>query len=208
VRQFGADKAMEVAQHAVDARNAGVVAYGLGGDELAVPTADFRPVYEFVAAHGLRRLAHAGEIGGPESVREAIELLGAERVGHGIAAFRDPRLMALLSERCISLEICPTSNLCTGALARQRAVPQVSVLDHPLPQLLRAGVPISLSTDDPAMFGTNLNREYALLPQMGLSAEEIVRVAAAGFEGAFLPAAEKSAYLASFRAQAAALGLL
>jgi aminodeoxyfutalosine deaminase len=208
VRQFGADKAMEVAQHAVDSRNVGVVAYGLGGDELAIPTADFRPVYEFIASHGLRRLAHAGEIGGPESVREAIDLLGAERIGHGIATFRDPQLMALLSERSIPLEVCPTSNLCTGALARQRALPHVSVLDHPLPQLLRAGVPLSLSTDDPAMFGTHLNREYALLPQMGLRTEEIVRVAAAGFEGAFLPPADKSAYLAAFRAQAAALGLL
>ncbi len=208
VRQFGAGPAMEVARCAVDLRRDGVIAYGLGGDELAVPTADFRPVYELVAAHGLHRLAHAGEIGGAESVREAIELLGVERIGHGIAAARDPHLMALLAARAIPLEICPTSNLRTGALARQLAVPKAAITDHPLPQLLRNGVPINLSTDDPAMFGTDLNREYALLAQMGLDSAEIVRVAAAAFEGAFLPPDEKAAQLAAFRARASALGLL
>ena len=117
--------------------------------------------------------------------------------------------MALLAERSIPLEVCPTSNLRTGALARQLRHPASRrCSDHPLPQLLRSGVPLSLSTDDPAMFGTDLNREYALLPQMGLDTGEIVRVAAAGFEGAFLPPADKAAYLAAFRAQAAALGLL
>jgi aminodeoxyfutalosine deaminase len=208
VRQFGAGPAMDVARCAVGLRGEGVIAYGLGGDELAVPTADFRPVYEFVAAHGLHRLAHAGEIGGPESVREAIELLGAERIGHGIAAARDPQLLALLAERAIPLELCPTSNLCTGALARQLAVPQAALSDHPLPQVLRSGVPLSLSTDDPAMFGTTLDGEYALLPRMGLQTGEILRVAAAAFEGAFLPPAEKAALLAAFRTQASALGLL
>ena len=208
VRQFGAGPAMHVARCAVDLRGEGVIAYGLGGDELAVPTADFRPVYEFVAAYGLHSLAHAGEIGGPESVREAIELLGVERIGHGIAAARDPQLLALLAERAIPLELCPTSNLCTGALARQLAVPEAALSDHPLPQILRSGVPINLSTDDPAMFGTNLNREYALLPRMGLQTTEILRVAAGAFEGAFLPPAEKSAQLAAFQTQASALGLL
>jgi aminodeoxyfutalosine deaminase len=208
VRQFGAPAAMDVARHAVELRGEGVVAYGLGGDELAVPTADFRPVYEFVAAHGLRRLAHAGEIGGPESVREAVELLGVERIGHGIAAARDPRLMALLADRAIPLEICPTSNLRTGALARQLAIPEAALSDHPLPQLLRSGVQASLSTDDPAMFDTDLHREYALLSQMGLDSAEILRVATAGFEGAFLPPAEKAAQLAEFHSRAAALGLL
>ena len=208
VRQFGAGPAMDVARCAVSLRGEGVIAYGLGGDELAVPTAEFRPVYEFVAQHGLHRLAHAGEIGGPESVREAIELLGVERIGHGIAAARDPHLMALLADRGIPLEVCPTSNLRTGALARQRAVPEAALSDHPLPQLLRSGVPVSLSTDDPAMFDTDLNREYSLLPQMGLDSAEIVRVAAAAFEDAFLPPAEKAAQLAAFWAQASTLGPL
>jgi aminodeoxyfutalosine deaminase len=208
VRQFGAGPAMDVARCAVSLRNEGVVAFGLGGDELAVPTAEFRPVYEFVAAQGLHRVAHAGEIGGPESVREAIEILGAERIGHGIAVARNPRLMELLAARSIPLEVCPSSNLCTGALARQLNRAEASLADHPLPQLLRSGVPLNLSTDDPAMFGTNLSREYALLGEMGLVPPEIVRVAAAAFEQAFLPPADKSAVLAAFRTQAAALGLL
>lgn len=208
VRQFGAGPAMDVARCAVQLRGEGVIAYGLGGDELAVPTAEFRPIYEFVAKHGLHRLAHAGEIGGPDSVREAIELLGVERIGHGIAAARDPSLMALLADRAIPLEVCLTSNLRTGALARQLAVPEAALSDHPLPQLLRSGVPVNLSTDDPAMFDTNLDREYALLAEMGLDTREIVHVAAAAFEGAFLPPDEKAAQLAKFQARAAALGLL
>ena len=109
----------------MELRGEGVVAFGMGGDELALPAAEFRAVYEFVAAHGLHRLVHAGEIGGPESVRDAVEILGAERIGHGIAAAADPQLMALLAERSIPLEICPTSNLRTGALARQLGRPDV-----------------------------------------------------------------------------------
>ena len=208
VRQFGAGPAMEIARCAVNLRHDGVVAFGLGGDELATPTAEFRPAYELAAAHGLHRVAHAGEIGGPESIREAIELLGAERIGHGIAGARDQRLMQLLAERSISLEICPTSNIRTGALARQLNRPEVSVADHPLAHLLHAGVPVNLSTDDPAMFETSLSREYGLLPGMGLTPPEIVGIAQAAFEQAFLRPDDKSALLGAFRTQAKALGLL
>ncbi len=94
--------------------------------------------------------------------------------------------MALLAERSIGLEICPTSNLCTGALARYLGRSDVALADHPLPRLLRAGVPVSLSTDDPAMFGTSLNREFGALEQMGLGHEDIVRIAEGAFGGAFL----------------------
>lgn len=208
VRQFGAGPAMKIARCAVDLRAEGVIAFGLGGDELAVPTAEFRSGYEFAAAHGLHRVAHAGEIGGSESVLEAIELLGAERIGHGIAAAHDPHLMELLAARSIPLEICPTSNLRTGALARQLDRPDAKIGDHPLPRLFRAGVPVNLSTDDPAMFETDLAREYALLGQMGLDPAEIVRIAEAAFEHAFLPPADKSTMRAAFRTQAKALGLL
>jgi aminodeoxyfutalosine deaminase len=208
VRQFGAPPAMEVARRAAELRTEGVVAFGMGGDELAVPAAQFRAVYEFAAAQGLRRLVHAGEIGGPESVRDAVELLGAERIGHGIAATCDPRLMDLLVKRSIPLEICPTSNLRTGALARQLRLPRAALREHPLPRLLRAGVSLSLSTDDPAMFDTDLHQEYALLPEMGLQTPEIMAVARAGFEGAFLPPAEKSSLLDAFRRRIVALGLL
>src|SRR6202040_4146943 len=99
----------------------------------------------------LHLLVHAGETGGPEQIRDAIELLGAERIGHGIAAVRAPRLMLRLAERRVCLEICPTSNLRTNALNLQLNGSDLSLLDHPLPKLFRAGIPVCLSTDDPAM---------------------------------------------------------
>jgi len=207
VRQFGAAAAREVARCAVELRNEGVVAFGMGGDELALPASDFREVYDWVAANGLRRLVHAGEIGGPESVCDAVEVLGAERIGHGIAAARDPRLLSLLAERSIHLEICPTSNLRTGALARQLSAAEPTISQHPLPQILRSGVPLSISTDDPAMFETDLHREYAALADILLSTQEILRVAEGAFSGAFLPPAEKADLLKRFRNGVAALSL-
>ncbi len=208
VRQFGPAAAREVARCAADLRGAGVIAFGMGGDELALPAAQFRDVYDYAAAHGLHRLVHAGEIGGPDSVRDAVEILGAERIGHAIAAAADPELMASLAERSIGLELCPTSNLCTGALARHLGRAGACLAEHPLPLLFRSGIPISLSTDDPAMFSTTLNAEYGALEQMGLRGEEILRISEGAFRGAFLPSKEKSALLQSFRAQAAPLGLL
>ncbi len=208
VCQFGAAAAREVAQCAVALRHAGVIAFGMGGTELAHPAIEFRDVYDYAAANGLRRLVHAGEIGGPDSVREAIEILRAERIGHGIAAAADPELMALLAERSIGLEICPTSNLRTGALARQLGRAEVTLSEHPLPILFRAGIPISLSTDDPAMFDTTLAREFGALERMGVLKQEIMSIAEGGFRGAFLPANEKSALLQGFRARAEALCLL
>jgi aminodeoxyfutalosine deaminase len=208
VRQFGAAAAREVARCAVGLRDAGVVAFGMGGDELSRPAAEFRDVYDYAAAGGLHRLVHAGEIGGPRSVRDAVETLGTERIGHGIAAAADPKLMAVLAERSIGLEICPTSNLRTGALARYLGRPDASLPDHPLPELFRAGIPISVSTDDPAMFDTSLTREFSTLEPMGLREHEIMRIAEGAFLGAFLPASEKSALLQSFRARAEALRLL
>jgi len=198
VRQFGPQKAMDVAQFAVRHRADGVVAFGMGGDELALPAEEFRPVYDFIRGQGLHSLVHAGEIGGPGEVRRAIELLGAERIGHGIGAALDPAVMALLAERRIPLEVCPTSNLRTGALARLRGSPSAGLRDHPVAQLFHAGIPVVLSTDDPAMFQTNLLQEYEAAAEAGLSADELRSIAAAGFAHAFLPQAERDLMLAGF----------
>ena len=160
VRQFGAELAMQVVDWAKLCNSPRIVAFGIGGDELAGPTRDFQSVYKRAAYCGFHRLIHAGEVGGPEKIREAVELLGAERIGHGIAAIHDPGLMDLLAERRITLEVCPVSNLRTGALAKQLGSESASLQQHPLPQLLRHGIPVVLSTDDPSMFHTSLSEEY------------------------------------------------
>ena len=190
-RQFGVDAAMQVVESAHRCNSKAIVAFGIGGDELSIPTKDFRPVYDRAGQIGLHKLMHAGEVGGPEKIREAIELLGAERIGHGIAAINDPALMDLLAERKIPLEICPGSNMRTAALARQLRREDARMEDHPLPQLLRHGIPIVLSTDDPAMFQTTLREEYANAARMGLQEHELTRIVEMGFEHAFLRANEK-----------------
>jgi aminodeoxyfutalosine deaminase len=190
-RQFGVDAAMEVVESAERCHSKAIIAFGIGGDELAIPTKEFRPVYDRAAQLGLHRLMHAGEVGGPEKIREAIELLGAERIGHGIAAINDPKLMDLLAERKIPLEICPASNMKTGALALQLHREDATIKDHPLPKLFRHGIPIVLSTDDPAMFHTTLRAEYANAAGMGLQEEELARIVEMGFEHAFFPAGKK-----------------
>jgi adenosine deaminase len=190
-RQFGVDAAMEVVESAKRCNSKAIVAFGIGGDELSIPTKEFRPIYDRAGQIGLHKLMHAGEIGGPEKIREAIELLGAERIGHGIAAINDPELMDLLADRKIPLEICPGSNMKTAALARQLRREDVRIEDHPLPKLLRHGIPIVLSTDDPAMFHTTLEQEYANAARMGLQEHELARIVEMGFEHSFLPAAER-----------------
>ncbi len=207
-RQFGPAAAMEVVRYAARAKSAGVVAFGMGGDELSIPAAEFRGVYDYAAAEGLHRLVHAGEIGGPREIREAVEILGAERIGHGIAAVHDSALVEFLADRRIPLEVCPTSNLCTGALARQLGRAHAALEDNPVARLFRAGVPVTLSSDDPAMFRTGLFQEYENALQAGLSVTDLVHIARAGFEYAFLPETRKTALFQTFRAETVRLGLL
>jgi aminodeoxyfutalosine deaminase len=185
-RQFGADAAMKVVEAAKRCTLKSIVAFGIGGDELSVPAKEFRPVYEKAGIIGLHKLMHAGEVGGPQEIRQAIELLGVERIGHGIAAVRDRSLMDLLAERRIPLEICPQSNIRTGALAKQLGLAEAQIERHPLPQLFRHGVPVVLSTDDPAMFHTNLRSEYENAQRMGLREVELKRITKMSFEYAFI----------------------
>ena len=204
-RQFGVEAAMEVARLAPQYRSEGVVAFGLGGDEEGWPPALFRGVYDYARAQGLRLTAHAGEMAGPESVRDAVELLGAERIGHGIHAVLDPELMEQLARDQITLECCPTSNLATGALAQLRglAAGEVALSQHPLREFFDRNLWVTISTDDPALFHTNLLREYSLAAEeMGFSPEELVRIAEMSFESAFLPPEEKLPLLETFRKRA------
>jgi adenosine deaminase len=185
VRQFGPEAAMQVVDAASRCNSPHIVAFGMGGDEISFPARNFRAVYDAATDLGLHRLIHAGEIGGPESIREAIEQLRVERIGHGIAAFHDPALIDLLAERRIPLEICPQSNIRTGALAKQLGRHPAGIEDHPLPQLFRSGVPVVLSTDDPAMFRTTLQNEYAHAQQMGLTGAELTQIVKMSFIHAF-----------------------
>jgi adenosine deaminase len=201
--QFGAEAAVGAARAAVRAKDRGVIAFGMGGDEMAIPFLEFRAAYEIAAAAALHRVAHAGEVGPPQHIRDAVELLGAERIGHGIATMHDPALAELLTARRIPLEVCPVSNACTGALAKQLGKPSATLAEHPLKRFVESGVPVTLSTDDPAMFHTDLLSEYAgCATQMGFSIAELVRLAEASFEYAFLPALQKRARLADFRSKA------
>jgi adenosine deaminase len=175
---------MEVVEAAGRCHSNKIVAFGIGGDERSIPAKQFREVYDRAEDLGMHRLIHAGEVGGPENIREAVEHLKVERIGHGIAAINDRALMDFLAERQerqIPLEVCPASNICTGALAVQLGG-EPTILDHPLPQLFRHGIPIVLSTDDPTMFHTTLDGEYENAARMGLNEDELRRLVAMSFK--------------------------
>ena len=200
VRQFGVDHVRQVLGYAGRFRSQGVVAFGIGGDEARGPAALFADVYREARDLGLRLTAHAGEAAGPESIRDAVELLGAERIGHGLAAARDPAVMTLLRERRIPLEVCPTSNVSTGLLARFE--------DHPLPRFVDAGLSVTLNSDDPAMFGTSLLREFELAAaHFQLSPSQIVSLVEEAIRAAFLAPDRKRALLAELSVATAAAGL-
>src|ERR1700693_3506337 len=177
VRQFGVEHVRSVAELAADRVDQGVVAFGIGGSEERGPAEWFGDAFAFAKGAGLRLTAHAGESKGPESVWAALGL-GAERIGHGIAAAGDPELMRHLRQRDIPLEICITSNLVTGVVKR--------IEDHPVRRLFDAGVPITLNTDDPAMFGCTLAGEYTLAARaFGFSEAELRGIAENGFRYGF-----------------------
>jgi aminodeoxyfutalosine deaminase len=132
----------------------GLVGFGLGGPEIGVPRPQFAPHFEAARAAGLRSVPHAGETTGPETVWDALRHLGAERIGHGTSSAEDPTLLAHLAEHRIPLEVCPSSNIATRAVA--------TLDEHPLRTFREAGVVVTINSDDPHMFGTTLNREYEI----------------------------------------------
>jgi adenosine deaminase/aminodeoxyfutalosine deaminase len=181
IRHFGADHAMQVAELAAERVNCGVAALGIGGDEARGPAEWFHDVYRFARERGLHLHAHAGEAAGPSSVWAALEL-GVERIGHGIRAVEDPVLVKHLRDHSIPLEISITSNLITGAVK--------SLKDHPIRRLYDAGIPITLNSDDPGIFGSTLVEEYELAArEFGFREEELLAIADNGFRYAFDQAA-------------------
>ncbi|MBL8215164.1 MAG: adenosine deaminase [Bryobacterales bacterium] len=178
VRQWGVEAAGAVAELAVKHRDDGVVAFGLGGDETSGPAREFADVFTTARRGGLHLVCHAGEWMGPDSVWQALEV-GAERIGHGVRSIEDPALVRHLADQRIPLEACPVSNVRTGSI--------ISIEEHPLRRLFDAGVPITLNTDDPPMFGTDLLNEYETAARVfGFSEQELAQVAANGFAFAFM----------------------
>ncbi|WP_283135807.1 adenosine deaminase [Rhizohabitans arisaemae] len=162
---------------------AGVVGVGLAGDE-AFPLAPFTEVFQAAAEAGLHIVHHAGEAEGADSIREAIGIGGARRIGHGIRILDDPDLVAEVAERRIPLEVCPSSNVALGFVP--------SIPGHPLDRLRRAGLAVTLSTDVPALVGTTLTAEYALVRDaFGYDDETLADLSRAGVDASFAPAAVK-----------------
>lgn len=159
-RGYPLEAAAQTARYAIAYRDRGVVGVGLGGSEKLYPAEPYAPAFELARDGGLAAVPHAGELGDPLAVRTALDLLSADRIRHGIAAAQDSGLVREIAARDVVLDVCPISNLRTGAVA--------SLADHPLPQLVAAGVSCSVSTDDPAMFGTDLTVEYAAASQLGV----------------------------------------
>ena len=187
--EAGLPAAEETLRIALGEQPAGLVSFGLGGPEVGVPRPQFKPYFDKARAAGLHSVPHAGETTGPQTIWDALRDLGAERIGHGIAAAQDPQLMAYLAEHEVPLEVCPTSNVRTRAVA--------GIDEHPLPVLVAAGVPVTINSDDPPMFGTTLEEEYAVAARLlGLDAAGVAGLARAAVRASFLPPAGRSALLA------------
>jgi aminodeoxyfutalosine deaminase len=196
--EAGLAAAEQTLRIALDRQPAGLISFGLGGPEIGVPRPPFKPYFDQARAAGLHSVPHAGETTGPETIWDAIRDLGAERIGHGISAAQDPALLAYLAEHRIPLEICPTSNLRTRAVA--------AIDEHPLPALVAAGVPITINSDDPPMFGTTLEQEYAVAARLlDLDAAGLAGLARSAVDVSFLPPAGKSALHAEIDAYAASV---
>jgi aminodeoxyfutalosine deaminase len=193
---FGMPAAELTAAAALDHDVPGLVGFGIGGSERGFPRSMFTEQFDRARAAGLHSVPHAGETTGPETVWDAVLNLGAERIEHGIAAVQDPRLLAHLADHGIMLDVCPTSNVALGVVPSTEA--------HPLPALVAAGVRVSINSDDPPMFGTDLNREYGIAAQLlGLDESGIVELARAAVDGSFAPDATKAALRAELSAYGA-----
>lgn len=176
----------------------GVVALGLGGAEQGHPPEPYAPYFEKAWQAGLHSVPHAGETVGPESVWGALHALGAERLGHGVRAIEDPQLMAYLKERQIPLELCPTSNLRLGVYN--------SIAAHPFRLLHAASIPVTVNSDDPPLFNTNLNTEVGLLfDAFSFDIDTANDILLNSIRYSFLPDERKQAMEAEFRAEIARL---
>jgi adenosine deaminase len=184
VRQFDTTLAERTAELAAEFRSQGVIAVGMGGDETSRPLSEFEEVFSWARAHELFVHCHAGEVGDPSQVWEAVQVLGADRIGHGIQSARDSKLMGYLREHAIGLDICLTSN------ARTKAWPVLR--DHPFSLFMKRGVAVTLNTDDPGLFETDLTSEYQKAVELfELSEGDLHYLSLQGIRSSFLPHEKK-----------------
>lgn len=190
VRHFTLEEAVRVFHKAIELKRTypAIIGIGLGGDERVAGSEPFRALYTEARAAGLRLTNHAGETTGPEAIREALSI-GSERIGHAFSATRDFYLMEDLKERGIPLELNPTSNVRTGVCA--------SFDVHPLRKYFDSGLLVTLNSDDPAFFGSDLANEYLLAHTVQrFTRKELRQLAANSIRASFLPECEKAVYLA------------
>ncbi|MEU0184489.1 adenosine deaminase [Streptomyces sp. NPDC006207] len=197
--EAGLASAEETARIATELQPDGLVSFGLGGPEIGVPRPQFKPYFDRARAVGLHSVPHAGETTGPQTIWDALGDLGAERIGHGTSATQDPRLLDHLAEHRIPLEVCPTSNIATRAVA--------TLDEHPVKEMVAAGLLVTINSDDPPMFGTDLNTEYAVAARLlQLNEGGLAQLARNAVEASFLDTpgkakltAEIDSYLAGWQ---------
>jgi adenosine deaminase len=197
-RQFGVEMAWEILDYAIRNQPYGLVAWSIGGDEANFPPEPYAEVFQAARQAGLATMAHAGEVVGPVSVWGAAEALGVSRIGHGIRSIDDPTLIDYLVEHQIMLDVCPTSNVRTGAVR--------SLAEHPLRRLYDAGVRISINSDDPVFFDATMNSEYRLAAtEFGFTADELAHITLDNVAATFLGEQEKATLLAEYSSEIAKL---
>jgi adenosine deaminase len=198
VSRSDVDSRLPVARWAASATDRGVVGFGLGGPERDYPPEWFEDAFAIAREAGLHSVPHAGEVAGPESVWGALRVLGAERLGHGVRCVEDASLVDHLRERQVPLEVCPTSNLCLGVAATYE--------EHPIRWLWDQGLYVTVNSDDPPMFSTDLVREIqALVDHLAFSVDEVEQLALNALRASFLPAERKRAMEGEFLAEFARL---
>jgi adenosine deaminase len=179
VRNYGPDVGMQVLDWIENKRD-NIVSIDIGGNEKKFSPKPFAPVYQRAKEMGLHLVAHAGETAGPDSIWDAIEYLNIERIGHGVTAKQDPELIDYLLNHGIAIEMCPTSNLRTGVVS--------SLKNHPIRAFFEKGIKVTVNTDDPSMFNTDMNNEYLQLHrQLTFTVSELFRLTLNALESIFLP---------------------
>ena len=183
VRNYGPDIGMEVLDW-IESKNDNIVSIDIGGSEERFPPKPFAPVYLRAKKMGLHLVAHAGEAAGPESIWEAVKDLSVEHIGHGIAAHNDPKLMDYLLKQGITIEACPISNVKTGVVS--------SLKKHPIRTFFERSLKVTVNTDDPSMFGTNMNNEHlGLHRKLDFTIPELFKLSLNAIDSSFLPKERK-----------------